>query len=365
MMADDDKDFTFGDLGENGTDDDGWGTLEEDPGGKGEPGEDFAFDDSEPEPTPVLPPISAEPQAGEIPPVAAEEPADAHGRRSSSRMVLYGLLVMVLSAAGFYYFTTSPAPPAAKRPAPAKQTLAMPERPDPAAVPVPAGVEPVAVDREPVVDAAIPKGTLREVLPTESAPAPPIAAAAPVVPGTAAAPPVAAVVEKAASPAPEKKAPVAAKPPAAAGKYAIQAGAFVDQANRDEAMAKIRQLGFEGKLEPVKKVMPMTRLLIGVYAPETARLKAAELAKIVPSVFTLRRGDQLAVYAGSFYDHDKARELTDELARKGVRVDEEQTRVELNLTRLKFGSFPDQASAEAVVKRTRAAGLPAEVVRNP
>jgi DedD protein len=285
-------------------------------------------------------------------------------------MVLYGLLVMVLSAAGFYYFTTSPTPPAAeKRPAPAKQTLAMPERPAPSAEAVVPPGEPVPVaPAKPLVEAEIPKGTLREVLPTEPPPAPAVEEAQLAVPEPPAVAPAAvpAAPEKAspAVAAAREKTPAVAKAPAASGKYSIQAGAFVDQVNRDEALAKIGQLGFEGTVVPVKKIMPMTRLLIGVYGPEEAKRKAAELAKIDSAVFYLHRGDQMALYAGSFYEIGKARQFAADLLAKGIAVEEEKTEVELTLSRLKFGSFPDLATAEKVAKRARQIGLEAAIIRN-
>ncbi len=360
-MADDDDDFTFGDIGEDFADDDGWGAREDEAGGTGEPVEDSDLDPIAQGAVPAAPLDSVEPVGEEKPPAAAvDEPAAENVRRSPSRMVLYGLLVVVLSAAGFYYFTTSPSPPAAgQRPAPAKQTLVMPERPEPSTATATPATEPVSVDRMPVVEAKIPKGTLREVLPTEPPPAPLVVEAKPAAPAVPAVavkspPPAAAVVKK-----------TAAKKPVAAGKYSIQAGAFVDHVNRDETLAKISQLGFEGKVIPVKKVMPMTRLLIGVYAADMAKQKAKELEKTIPTVFYLRRGDQLAVYAGSFYEIDKARVFADGLYKNGVKVEEEKTEVELTLSRLRFGSFPDQATAKQAAKRARAVGLEADVVRNP
>ena len=369
-MADDDKDFTFGDVGEDFSGDDGWGSLEDDADGTGEPGGDFDLDAMDRESAPAVPQPSPEPVIEEKPPAAmVEEPAAETVKRSSSRMVLYGLLVMVLSAAGFYYFTTSPSPPAAaKRPAEtAKQTLAMPERPESSTGSAMPTGETVQIDGKPVLEAEIPKGTLREVLPTDPAPVPATVETKLAVPEPAViSPPAQALPEKnvQVTEVARKKTPVVAKKPVAAGKYYIQAGAFVDYVNRDEALAKIRQIGFEGKVEPLKKIMPMTRLLVGVYAPDVAKQKAAELAKVDQNVFYLQRGDQLAVYAGSFYEIGKARAFADGLLQKGITVEEEKTEVELTLSRLKFGSFPDLSTAEKAAKQARSIGLEAEIVRN-
>ncbi|MEJ2201360.1 MAG: hypothetical protein P8X63_10165, partial [Desulfuromonadaceae bacterium] len=124
-MTDDDKDFSFGDFGEEFTSgDDGWDALSSD----AEAAEDDFLKEVVGE--------EAEPPATEA---AGEEPREQEAEsttvetkscRSSVRMVLYGVLVVILSSAGFYYFFSSPQPPAVELPAPSStQTAAMPERP--------------------------------------------------------------------------------------------------------------------------------------------------------------------------------------------------------------------------------------------
>lgn len=368
-MADDDKDFSFGTIDDDLSSDDGWGSLEDESGNTGDSfapdGTENWGDDSVVEPGPQTnPPI---PEAEETP-----EPGT---KRSSSRMILYGLLVIVLSAAGFYYFTTSPLPPAAeKRPALASQTLAMPERPEPVAVPESAASVPAAVDST----KPMPKGTLLEVMPTEAAPASAVAAAPVPAPPPATATPapvVAAPVKSTAPPAkvaaakPKSKATVPVnklqggeKP--AAGTYSIQVGAFADVLHRDEALAKIRKLGFDPQVEPIKKMMPMTRLLVGVYAAEEGRKKARDLAATIPSAFPLHQGKQIAVYAGSFSTAEEAQVFIGELQQKGIQVSIQKAEVELTLSRVTFGSFSDQATAAAAGARAQGLGLETHVFRN-
>ncbi len=370
-MVDDDKDFSFGDGGEDFADDDGWGSLEDDTEGVDEAGEDFDLGSLEKESDSVHPLASSIPVAEKSAVAAADDSAAEKVRSTPSRIVWYGVLVMVLSAAGFYYFTTSPAPPVAKGPAPAKQTVAMPERPDPSAMPAIPESEPVEAVNTPAVEAPIPRGTLREVLPSESAPATSVAEvppAAPVDPVMPASPPeVAVVAAKSEVPAAvaKKKATVASEKHVVVGKYTIQAGAFVDHVHRDQVLAKISQLGYKGKVIPVKKVMPMTRLLIGVYAQDVAEQKVKSLAKTIPGVFSMRRGDGRAVYAGSYYEIDKARIFADELSKQGIVVKEEPAEVELTLSRLRFGSFPDEAKANKAARQARDIGLEVEVVGTP
>jgi len=381
-MADDDKDFTFGDVGEDFSGDDGWGALEDT---AEEPGGDFDLDAHEKAPAEAPPEAPAEPAAGEKPPAMPEEKAvdEQPQRSSSSRMVLYGVLVVLLSAAGFYYFSSSPSPPAApERPAATRQTLAMPERPEPNAdtlsapqPAVPVQTEAPAqeqVQEQVLTETEVPKGTLREVLPTEPPPAPAkaeIPPAPPVPPAVEPPAPEAPVVvttpKPAVPPAPvERKKTLEPVKKPVAGKYSIQVGAFVEDGNRDEALAKIHQLGYEGTVVPIQRVMPMTRLLVGVYAPDVAKEKTAELAKIDPGAFYLHQGDQLAVYAGSYYEIGRARDVVAKLQQQGIPVTEEKTDVELTLSRLKFGGFPDKAAAENAAQKAREIGLEAVVIRN-
>ncbi len=108
----------------------------------------------------------------------------------------------------------------------------------------------------------------------------------------------------------------------------------------------------------------MTRLLIGVYAPEEAKKMAMNLEATIPSLFIVHQGDQIAVYAGSFHLRDMAKNMAEELLRKGIQVSEQQADVELSLFRVTFGSFPDRAAAAAAEARAQAIGLESNIVRN-
>jgi cell division protein FtsN len=371
-MADDDKDFTFGKVDDDFSSDDGWGSLNDDPGSAGADNDsDLAEAELvQPEEEPEVLPAAR----GNLPGSSSDgEPAETGHRRFPSRMIWYGLLVIVLSSGGFYYFTTSPLPPAAvQRPVPASQTVPMPERPEPVAEPDTPPGDPGESDSSVAGESAVPKGTLREVMPTETVPASlvvktPATPAESVVtpPESVVAAPVVVTVEKPFSkpPAPVKKTAAKVKRPGAET-YIIQAGAFADPLNRDEVLKKIGQLGFAAQVVPIKKVMPVTRLLLGVYAPEEAGKMATNLQATIPSVFTLRQGDQVAVYAGSFVLRDMAQELVGELSRKGIQVSEQQSDVELTLFRVTFGSFPDRATAATARARALAIGLESNIVRN-
>lgn len=403
-VQDDDKDFTFGQFDDDFDTDDGWGKFDAESGGDftlaEEPSDDSLADDGESS-------KKNSPVGDSSRSLGEEELPRSKPSRSSSRMIYYGALVMLLSAVGFYYFTSSPVPPDARpkvEPLPSKQTLEMPERPEGGSVSAGAGAAQQVVEGQVAVSTEAPRGTLQEIPPTVGSETQPIgsawtpgATAPPQAPAPAEAqarptesgkvePPVSGTVAtgqeavkvppapaKSPSPAPAKPAPEktvvkkTAPVPAATlgGPYLIQAGAYGETANRDRAIAKIKALGYEAQVTPLSRTLPMTRLLIGVYPPATARAKAQELEPMVPKNFTLPRGDALALYAGSYSDPNKAQAAIQALAARGVSVTEERAEVETTLWRVSFGGFADKAQAQKIADQARAAGLEARVLRNP
>jgi hypothetical protein len=107
----------------------------------------------------------------------------------------------------------------------------------------------------------------------------------------------------------------------------------------------------------------MIRLLIGVFPAEEARERLRELAEEDADAFILPMGNRVAVYAGSYYLIDAARDFSARLARRGIRVQEEPAQVMMILKRVAFGTFNNQAAAEEVAFKARAAGLEATVMR--
>ena len=66
----------------------------------------------------------------------------------------------------------------------------------------------------------------------------------------------------------------------AAGNYTLSAGAFAMQSSVDGVVKKIRKLGYEPEIKKLTRNVEMTRLLIGVYAPDVAAKKLREVKKI-------------------------------------------------------------------------------------
>jgi hypothetical protein len=140
-------------------------------------------------------------------------------------------------------------------------------------------------------------------------------------------------------------------------KYTLQAGAYLLKSNLLEAEKKVRRLGFEPRIKSVRKTMEMKRLRIGSFSPLEGKAKMKELKAMAPDAFYVRQGEQLVVYAGSYYHHYNAHKFADRLYQHGILADEERAQVGVPLMLLSFGDFPDEASAAEVAAKARAAGL--------
>ncbi len=108
----------------------------------------------------------------------------------------------------------------------------------------------------------------------------------------------------------------------------------------------------------------MIRLRVGgPYTPMAAELKLAELAAFTPDAFSVPTGDQLIVYAGSYFLIDEARILADKLYMEGIRVEEEKAQVTMPLEMVTFGSFSSKDAAAKTLAKAKSAGLKPIVIR--
>jgi hypothetical protein len=186
-------------------------------------------------------------------------------------------------------------------------------------------------------------------------------AEAPVTATAAAAPAAKPSVQAlAAEPAPvvlPTAAPVQKKTAATPGKFALITGAYADKVTVANAQSAVRKLGFQPQVKTVKKDTTMTRLRYGIFRAEEAPARLEELKKVAPAAFTLRQGELIAVYAGSFAVQDKARVFAEALHQQQILVQEEVVQVKIPLQQITFGSFADRRAADQAAAKARAAGL--------
>jgi len=161
---------------------------------------------------------------------------------------------------------------------------------------------------------------------------------------------------------PQPKAAIAKPAAAPTGPYAVTAGAFLLKASVDQADAAVRKLGYTPFHAKVTRDIEVIRLREGTYGEAEARSRVAEYAKgLAPEAFVMRTAKGWSVYLGSYVGLDRARVHADRLYAQGVHVSEEKAVVPMALTLVRFGDFPDQASAGQAVAKAKAAGIEAYI----
>ena len=298
-----------------------------------------------------------------------EEPKKKKSGGSRSRLLLLLLLVAIAGGAYYYFMILpmdSPGPAA-----PPKAVVKMPKKPmnmpakQPISKPAPAPVEQTAKE-EPAKDQPAPAPTKMPVAPKPvQADAEPAKMPMKVAENPApAAPAPAPVPKQEIEPKKIFETPQPKAVSAPGGAYTLTAGTFLLDSSVKSVSKKIRSLGYEPVLKPVKRKVSMTRLKVGSYPLAEASVKKAELKSVAPGVFGIRKGNQETVYAGSFLVLDKARRQADKLYAKGVKVEEESTQVEKTLQRITFGSFATSDAASDAGRQAVAKGVEAKVVKN-
>ncbi len=299
-----------------------------------------------------------------------EEPEKKAKKGGSRRRLLLLLLLLLVIAAGGYYFMMMPqdegpgAPPKAVVKV-KKQPVAMPAKP-PVGKPAPASPE--KGTQEQPAEKPEPKPMPVKAADTAPQPAQPAPAGVAEKPAPAPAPsPAAAPVKPEAETAKVFETPAekpAADLRATGGAYTLTAGTFLFDSSVRNVSGKIRALGYEPVVSPVKGKVSMTRLKVGTYPLAEAAAKKAELKPLAPGVFGIREGEKETVYAGSFLVVDKARHFSDRMYARGIRLEEVPVEVEKTLQRVTFGAFADTDAAATAARQARSGGVEAKVVKN-
>ena len=311
-----------------------------------------------------------------------EEPEKKKKSGGSRSRTLFLLLLLVAIAGGGYFYTMMPADddgPAA----PSKVVVKVKKK----AISMPA--KPQATKPAPVESSA--KAEVKSEMPTEVKPeAKPSAEsiAKPVPAKMAEKPaPVPDRVEKAPMPTPVKvvakpeptvmadaskkvfESPAATQPAnvasMATGPYSLAVGTYALQSSVNGVTKKIRSLGYEPIITPVKRTVSMTRLKVGTFPLVEAAARKADLKSAVPDVFSIRKGKMESIYVGSYLNLDKARRFADSLySSHAIRLTEEPVEVKKTLLRVTFGAFASEDAAKDTGRQAAAKGIETKVVKN-
>ena len=370
--------------------------------------EEFFFeitdDDSGTDESPAEQPVAGEPLVDES---MVEEPSLEMRKTtggSSQRILMLLLLLVVLIAAGYFFMGDLLLPPAPEPAITVKtsqpQKMKIPQRKQveqeqqavkevvmPAErvaeenAPVPpekavsdatvAGSSPVD-NTEPLAAATEASGQQEEgevaadsAEPAEVAQAEPVAETSEPVAETSE--PIAEKSEPMAGEAPAVAVSTSEKPPApvapAASDYVLQVGAFVVDSNLEITLDKVKKLGFDPVVLERRKSTTMTRLRVGAYPEPVAREKLQALQQLISSAFLLHEEQQMVLYAGSYYNVNRARSMADKLFQHDIRIEEEPVEIQVPMKIVRFGKFHDSAAASVVAGQAKKSGLDVLVVK--
>jgi cell division septation protein DedD len=317
---------------------------------------------------------------------------------SRTRILLVVLLLVVAGGAGAYYFmdlgSSTPLVPTVVAPAQkAQKTVALPPQPaKPVSVPVPP--PPAQPAAKPVTEEPAKPAPVQQKAVVKPEPAPVVKAEekpaqeASVKPGEQMAAPAqkppevtrpVAQTKPAAASKPDQRtaeakpasAPTsmpasgrgAASTQAAGGAFALDAGSYLFESNRDSLVAKIKKLGYESLVTPVDAKLDMTRLRLGTYRKEDVRQALDFARSIEPGAYSAPAGDGYVIYAGTFLKKGSVDKLTKRFMAEGIKVHPEPVQVVRTLSRIRFGSFATREDALAAAHAAGKAGVKAAVVK--
>ncbi len=143
--------------------------------------------------------------------------------------------------------------------------------------------------------------------------------------------------------------------------FTVTVGPFINDVDLQQATSLLQELGLQPQKIPGHGQVTMIRLLEGVYPEAEARTHLEELKKKVKSAFLLPTGDNLAVYAGSFRQENRAREMQKSLAYEMVKVSLVDIEVDMNGTLL-AALQADQQTASEVAAHISSLGLSTQIL---
>ena len=153
-------------------------------------------------------------------------------------------------------------------------------------------------------------------------------------------------------------------PPAIATKvplFTVSVGPFINDEELQQAISRLQELGFQSQERPGRGQVSMIRLLEGVYPAAEAKIHLAALKKVVNSAFLLPDGDKLALYAGSFHQESRARQMQGDLVHEMINVSLINSEVIMDGTML-VALQADQKTAREVVVHISGFGLHTQMV---
>ncbi|HQB38862.1 MAG TPA: SPOR domain-containing protein, partial [Deltaproteobacteria bacterium] len=165
---------------------------------------------------------------------------------------------------------------------------------------------------------------------------------------------------------PSRKAAAAkAKAKADSGLWTLLVGSYVIESNMSADMAKVKKAGFDPSIKPgIRKKTTMNRLMLAEYGDKgAANSELQKLKRHTSDAFIIGHGSKHTVYAGSYLLDSRAKSEKERLAAAGYALSVRRVEVSIPSKKLTTGVFSDRKSAEAALKKLKAVGLKASLVR--
>jgi cell division protein FtsN len=152
---------------------------------------------------------------------------------------------------------------------------------------------------------------------------------------------------------------------ASRGPWTVIVGNYLLEDALAADMVRVRKAGLEAAVQPgSKRKAPMNRLLVAEYDNRgVARAELDKLKRYTSDAFIIEHGGKFAVYAGSYLLDARAKSEKERLAAAGFTLTLKRVEVGIPTKRLSAGTFSDKKSADAVLKKLKAAGLKASLTR--
>jgi cell division septation protein DedD len=148
------------------------------------------------------------------------------------------------------------------------------------------------------------------------------------------------------------------------GDYALDAGSYLLESNRDSLVEKIKKLGYEPLVTPVNATLDMTRLRLGTFDKSEVQEALAFARSIEPGSYSAPAGDRYVIYAGTFLKTANVDKLSKRFLEQGITVHPEPVQVVRTLSRIRFGSFASKDDATVAAREIGKSGLRVEVVKS-
>jgi hypothetical protein len=143
------------------------------------------------------------------------------------------------------------------------------------------------------------------------------------------------------------------------GQYTLVVGTYVLKSSMRSDKEKLEKSGLQTSVLPAKiRNEPMNRLLVAEVATDAAaQEKLAKVKKASKDAFFLRENNKYAIYAGSYFAHDRAVQEQERLRKLGFAPIMKMSQAPVSTYSLAAGSYPTREAALKGAERLKKLGF--------